>query len=852
MLFGAANTYGQCNNVTLNWDYLDFLIYTGNYTSGGGFLASNAWSQTQNYAFGTNRLTITHNFADGASLGENGGHTGEAGSYGTGDDIAFNGNGTITFTFETEVQNFKISLYDLDNSNTATVTAKNAANVAQNVVVTKSNGLSTITFNPLGGSGTSVVATGTALATAANATTATINIDVAGPVKSVTIVVNGGDFWLSDITACSPGSFPNNYYAISRPFTGQPGYVLHALDEAVYAVNPANGFTKLLFTDPTDLGCPPSGGVTCTSINSMAYDPYKRILYYVYSLTANAPGNKKLMKYDFNTGAISTVIADLTTIGVPVTTNSGVESGAASFYNGSLYLGVEATNGSKNANRESIVWRIDFDASNNPYRASQVWAMPSDDGAGKLMHDWGDFVINDGILYDFDGASANRTTAPLPDLDVYNTNLMTGATTNWTSPTWIPGQPAVDWNGQVYNLHAITSAPSNAPYIATYNPATGTLGTKFTMTSTPMYTPAIPSVGDAAEAFRPLCDFGDAPATYDPVALSPAVHEIDPKLHLGASEDIEWTSKGQTALANSDNFDDGLPYVTTFSPYSAAYLIQVTVFNNTGSPATLGGWLDYNGNGVFDAGEGKTVSVPSSAANQLVYLYWPLISSSLTNGTYTYLRLRVTSAANGMTTANPTGYFVNGETEDYRVPVNNYVLATQLLSFNAMKNGNMVNVEWKTSGEQPGTKYDVERSLNMIDWSSLNVTTGSGTGGSYAYSDNNPLNGTSYYRLKTNNPDGSVSYSKISTVIFNNVLSFTLAPNPAHGQVKMIINGDGAKMASIKILDIMGRSVYQQSVTIDAGPKSIILPTDRLGDGIYSVQLQVDNKQYIQKLVIKK
>src|SRR4051812_12353214 len=107
MLLTATNTYGQCNNVTLNWDALDYMSYTGNYTSGNGYLTSNVYTRTQSFAFGTNRLTITHNFSDAGAIGENALHTGEAGSYGTGDDLNFNGNASVTFTFETEVQNFK-------------------------------------------------------------------------------------------------------------------------------------------------------------------------------------------------------------------------------------------------------------------------------------------------------------------------------------------------------------------------------------------------------------------------------------------------------------------------------------------------------------------------------------------------------------------------------------------------------------------------------------------------------------------------------------------------------------------------------------------------------------------------
>src|SRR5437762_6665974 len=142
----ASASFSQCptgyTQAVLNWDYLDFFVYTGNYTSANGYLSSNAQSQTQNFAFGPQRVTITHNFADAASLGENALHTGDAGSYASGEDLNFNANGTITFTFENEVQNVKFSIYDLDNSQNVTVTAVNASSVSKPIVLSKATGSS--------------------------------------------------------------------------------------------------------------------------------------------------------------------------------------------------------------------------------------------------------------------------------------------------------------------------------------------------------------------------------------------------------------------------------------------------------------------------------------------------------------------------------------------------------------------------------------------------------------------------------------------------------------------------------------------------------------------------------------
>lgn len=80
------------------------------------------------------------------------------------------------------------------------------------------------------------------------------------------------------------------------------------------------------------------------------------------------------------------------------------------------------------------------------------------------------------------------------------------------------------------------------------------------------------SWGDCSEAFRPLCDFGDAPASYDPDPWSPAVHERDTALRIGPTFDREW-NKISSLPADADGADeDGLAFVPILSPITGSYL----------------------------------------------------------------------------------------------------------------------------------------------------------------------------------------------------------------------------------------------------------------------------------------
>lgn len=836
------------NQVTLNWDYLDFLIYTANYTSGNGYLANIGVAQTQNFAFGTQRLTIGHNYAATNFSGENTTKTGsaaDAGTYGAGHaNVQFTGNGQIVLTFENEVRNLKFSILDADASQRFMFTATNAATVAQTVTLSTFTG-TVLTVNNNNTTNARVDGPATNVATAS--ITANFNVDIPGPVKTLTMTVSNtttsgsdaGSFWLSNIIACSAGSFPTGYFQVSKPFNGQPGYILHAFDKSVYYVNPANGVTKLLFTDASGPG----------NINSMAYDPYNKILYYVYSLTSSPATNRALMKYDVTTETISTVLADINTIGVPTTTYAGVESGAAAFYNGSLYIGIESSNNSNNSGREAVIWRIDFNGSNVPYRASQAYALPVDDG--DLIHDWADFTINNGVLYDFDGAGVTTET------DVYQYDLMTGTATNYHLPSgWTPGQPAVDWNGNVWQLYAY-SGTGTAPYVAPYN-GNGTIGARTSITSNPAFTPAIPSLGDAAEAFKPKADFGDAPATYDPVTVDPAVNEYDPNLRLGNTWDDEWASS-PTAVANGDGADeDGVASVPVLNYFGTVnYTVNVKVFNNTGVAATLGAWLDYNFNGIFDPGEAKIISVPSNAAIQTIPVNWNVWVGDPGTALRTFLRVRV-SGGGAMTASGMTGYFGTGEIEDYPVSLG-LLLPKEILAFDAeKKEQQQVKLQWTVADISVLKQFEIERSRDGSNWQLLATVPASSTANTinyqFNYLDTKGLNGQSFYRVRLVFSDGTASYTDIKSITIQGPNAIiNISPNPATTFANITFRSTTAAQATVLLFDYSGKQLVNKTVMVAPGDNNIQLNNlSGLSAGLYFVKVKLGETISNQKLLISR
>jgi hypothetical protein len=91
--------------------------------------------------------------------------------------------------------------------------------------------------------------------------------------------------------------------------------------------------------------------------------------------------------------------------------------------------------------------------------------------------------------------------------------------------------------------------------------------------------------------------------------------------------------------------------------------VDVTVTNTVGWPATLYGWIDYNGDGVFDnVAERASATVPDGTIDGTVTLTFPAVPAGSTSDSFARFRLSTDFAA-----ANPTGAASDGEVEDYAV-----------------------------------------------------------------------------------------------------------------------------------------------------------------------------------------
>ncbi len=158
-------------------------------------------------------------------------------------------------------------------------------------------------------------------------------------------------------------------------------------------------------------------------------------------------------------------------------------------------------------------------------------------------------------------------------------------------------------------------------------------------------------------------DFGDAPATYG-IASS----GIRSGLTLGTLWDSEGVSSfspdAQGDDINGIDDEDGID-LTKVLPLVAGNSnnpITVTTTNTTGQTAYLQVWIDFDGNGVFDASE-RIVANQSVTGAALPVINVAVPANARVGNTFA--RLRLSSVQN----VGPTGHSIDGEVEDYAISI---------------------------------------------------------------------------------------------------------------------------------------------------------------------------------------
>ncbi|MHA3723709.1 CshA/CshB family fibrillar adhesin-related protein [Leucobacter sp. HY1910] len=180
------------------------------------------------------------------------------------------------------------------------------------------------------------------------------------------------------------------------------------------------------------------------------------------------------------------------------------------------------------------------------------------------------------------------------------------------------------------------------------------------------------SYGVAGALMQPLWSGGEVPVGNTPVSNSSFALgvPVNPGLMLGTSITAD-SQPHISADALADGGDDAvsMPGTLPVTP-GGEYTLSDVACTGTGF---IAGWIDWNSNGVFDAGE-KSNTV--ECADESVSLEWEVPADSKEGSTF--LRLRI--ASNPAEIGSPVGMSMDGEIEDYPLEIEFPSLAVQKTS----------------------------------------------------------------------------------------------------------------------------------------------------------------------------
>lgn len=175
------------------------------------------------------------------------------------------------------------------------------------------------------------------------------------------------------------------------------------------------------------------------------------------------------------------------------------------------------------------------------------------------------------------------------------------------------------------------------------------------------------------------------------------------------------------------------------------------------------------------------------------------------------------------------------------------ILPVELLSFTAERNGNTSLLNWETASEENNDYFNIER-LNAIgEFENIGRVDGNGSTSMHSYytfTDEAPLTGVNYYRLKQFDFNGHFSYSEIRAVTFEEESNFSATAFYANLQLSYTLTGtEGETNISVYATD--GKLV---SETHSESPQGQLpLPS---ATGVYCIVFTNAKGNATQKVVI--
>lgn len=179
-----------------------------------------------------------------------------------------------------------------------------------------------------------------------------------------------------------------------------------------------------------------------------------------------------------------------------------------------------------------------------------------------------------------------------------------------------------------------------------------------------------------------------------------------------------------------------------------------------------------------------------------------------------------------------------------------------LLYFTARKiTSTSALLQWKTSQEINSASFDVEKSNDAVRFTKIGTVAAAGNSSipvSYNFTDNNPVKGMNYYRLKQIDIDGKFIYSPARLVLFDELDAATVKyyPNPTNGILYIEMSTVNLnEFLVVNITNATGVVINQHKVSSISGNK-IQIDLSHYAKGTYFIQVRTPTLNSTQRIIL--
>ncbi len=315
-----------------------------------------------------------------------------------------------------------------------------------------------------------------------------------------------------------------------------------------------------------------------------------------------------------------------------------------------------------------------------------------------------------------------------------------------------------------------------------------------------------------------------------------------------------------------DDFNSGTTFDTSFEPdyvlvigtnmATDNYFFDLYTLSGTAVPASGGGPNNYLGDiNTSNIGaspmnasntKGFEISIPKSTLGYNDGNDIKVFAAYISDGGF--LSNQFLTPAGSMDGNYGSGPVTFGSASPNPITVPFSVLPVELQSFQAINNGKVNELLWITASETNNSHFEVMRSYDAKTWQTIGKVLGKGTTleqQKYHFTDMSPLKGTSYYKLKQIDIDGTFAYSEIAVVNKANESNsnFSIFPNPTSGLLQYNLNEEH-EIKQIELYSTSGKLL--KTITNING----FISLEDQQKGIYFLSITTKSNRF-QEIIVK-